>query len=353
MSMHNSSENDLPQLARMIASLLAGLFVLAALAGLVLFNIEGRAFDPAPYKQALAGGDFYKQFPNLLGELLAENINGNLPAFLQHLSANQWKDLVEELLPESQLQSMTEDTLDRFFAYVNGENQSPAISLIPLKKSLAGPAGLNAALTIIRSQPDCTILQIANVIASFGGELCNPPQEILGLLNPVIQAQLQAAAAAIPDDLAILPSADNVAVESLIKGLSVMRLMMLLSPLIALALLFCITLIAVRTWKGWLVWWGWPFMLTGLLGVPVGYGGAPLFRWVIERWLTKQITLTLPPEVAASIRAVVDATFREILKPVVWESLALFIIGLIMISIAGYLTSREKQKPVVSKIRFK
>ena len=95
-------------------------------------------------------------------------------------------------------------------------------------------------------------------------------------------------------------------------------------------------------------------MLTGLFGAPVGFIGAPFFRGMIELWLSsRHITLTLPREVAASIRAVVDATFREILKPAEWEGLALFIIGLIMLSISAYLTNREKKKLAILKIRSK
>ena len=157
--MHNKTRTADTVFARMIAGILTALFVGTSLLGLILFNIERQAFDPAAYKHALVSQDFYGKFASLLGDLLAGDISGNATAFPGYLSANQWKILIKAVLPEQQLRAMTEDTLNQFFAYLKGETDTPRISLLPLKKSLTSPAGLNAALAIIRSQPDCTIKQ--------------------------------------------------------------------------------------------------------------------------------------------------------------------------------------------------
>ena len=57
-------------LARAIAVLCAVFFILTALAALLLFNLEGRAFDPKIYEQALVDENFYQSFPFLLGQVL-------------------------------------------------------------------------------------------------------------------------------------------------------------------------------------------------------------------------------------------------------------------------------------------
>ena len=345
------NNNTVSVLARLLAAFLAACFVMTAVAGIILFNMDRRAFNPATYTKALASGDFYQQFPALLGDLLAKNISGNAPAFLQRISADQWKVLLEALLPGQQMRSMAEDTLNQVFAYMNGGKQPPDISLVPLKNSLAGPAGMNAILTIIQSQPDCTIDQIARMANTFGQELCNPPKGILDLIQPIIQIELRTAASAMPDSVSILNAAKNRSIESGIRDLRLIRLVMRFSPLLPIALLFVITIFAVRTFKAWLVWWGWPILLTGLFGFPIGLTGAPLLRWIMERWLTKRFTITLTPEISASLRTVVDAALRQILKPVVWESLALFIVGLIMVVFSAYLTIREKNKIAASEAK--
>ena len=349
--MHKTHNHDLTILARLIASLLVVFFIVTALVALVLFNLERRAFNPLAYKQALMSENIYQQFPFLVSDLLTRNVGAGSPAFLRHISADQWNQIVEALLPEQRVQAMAEDTLNQVFAYLNGGTLPPGISLVPLKNNLAGPAGLDAVLTIIQSQPDCTIQQIAKMVNAFGQELCNPPKAILNLLQPVIQIQLQNAASALPDNVSILQATKDASVQSDLKGLKAIRLMMRLSPLAPIALLLIITLLAVRTFKDWLIWWGWPLALAGLFGIPLGLTGAPVLRRILEHWLSKRITLIIPPEIATTIRAVVDATMREILKPVAWESLALFIIGLTMILFSFYLTIREKNKAAASEAK--
>ncbi len=348
--MNSTGTSAITIIARVVAVFLAVLFVITALASLILFNIERQAFNPAAYKRALTSSDFYQQFPLLLGDLVTKNLGNSAPAFMQRLTPVQWKNLVGTLLPEGQLQGMTEETINQILAYLNGETQAPKISLLPLKQSLAGPAGLNAALTIIRAQPDCTLQQIAAIIASLSaGELCNPPKALLDLFQPVIQTELQAAAAAIPDEVVIVPDANGPSQQAALRFLQLMRLVIRLSPLIPLALLFGITILAVRSFKGWLAWWGWPLMLTGLPGIFIGFSGAPLFRAGIERSLSKNLTISLPPEVVSSIRSLADAALREMLKPAGWESLAMFIIGLLMVIAAAILAYQEKKKIAASE----
>ena len=342
--MPDSSGDPLTLLMHAVAGLLAAAFVATTLIALVLFNVEQRAFDPAAYQRALVDQGFYRQFPTLLGDLLARDSIGGLPAFLGHLSAGQWKTLIDAVLPPEQLESMTEDALNQFFAYLNGETDAPRISLVPLKNALAGPPGLNAALTIIQAQPDCTIQEMLKILSSFGQELCNPPRQVLDLLHPIIQSQLQAAASVIPDNVSLLPSTRSAAAGPSLKALQALRLLMRLSPVVPIGLLLVVTLIAVRTFKGWMLWWGWPFFLAGLLGMPLGFAGAPLFRWIIEGWLSKRIALTFPLEITVSLRAVLDATLREILRPAAWESAALFLVGLVMIFISAYLSYRGQKK---------
>ena len=348
--MNPTRTNSLTIIARIVAVLLAALFVITALASLILFNIEQQAFNPGTYKKALTDSGFYQQFPLLLGDLVTKNLGESAPAFMRQLTAAQWKDFVETLLPEQKLQSMTEESISQVLAYLNGETQTPTISLLPLKQSLAGPEGLNAALTIIRAQPDCTLQEIAAIIASLNqGKLCNPPNAALDLFKPAIQTELQATAAAIPDQVAIVPGAHSPSQQAALEFLRLMRLIIRLSPLIPLALLLGITIFAVRSFKSWLAWWGWPLMLTGLPGMYIGFRGAPLFRAMVERSLAKNLAASMPTDVVSSIRSLADAALREMLRPAGWESLAMFIVGLLMVIGAAILAHSERRKVAASE----
>ncbi len=329
--------------AKIIAVLFTALFVTSALIALIVFNVERQAFNSGTYKRALVNENFYQQFPALMGNVLSKNLGNSAPPFAKQMSANDWKTLIENLLRPEQLQIMTEDAITQLFAYVNGETQTPYISFAPFKQSLASSNGLNAALTIIKSRPDCTLEQLARMLTSFGQELCNPPAQALELATPLIQAQLKAVAAAIPDKVALI-SMDAAAQQSSAQTLRVLRLIMRLSPLVPLALLLAITLLTVRTFRGWLNWWGWPLLLTGLPGAIIGFGGAPLFRTLIERAVSRQLPVDLPLEAVDTIRKVVDAALREMLRPAGWEGLFLFVAGTSMVLVAAYLTRREKEK---------
>ena len=54
-------------------------------------------------------------------------------------------------------------------------------------------------------------------------------------------------------------------------------------------------------------------------------------------------------KVMDTIRKVVDASLREMLKPAGWEGLFLFVAGTCMVLIAAYLNHREKEKVEASE----
>jgi hypothetical protein len=336
--------------SRILAFVLAVFFIPTAAAALVLFNVEQRAFNPATYKRALINENFYQKFPVLVSDLVTKNLGSAAPVFMQHLTAAQWRKMVTDLISEKQLQDMTEETVNQILAYINGETVLPQISLLSLKQSLAGPAGLNFVLTIIRSQPDCTFLELARILTTFGsGELCNPPKVLLDLVQPVIQSELLASAAAIPDELPLLADPNSPSLLSTLRLIRLARLVMRLAPLLPIGLLLVITILVVRTLKNWLIWWGWSLVLAGLPAIGVGFFGAPFIRSLGENLLFKNLAAALPPEILNSIRSIVDASLREVLKAAGWEAGALSGIGLVMVLGGVILAKRERSRIAASE----
>src|SRR5271157_845609 len=327
--------------AKIIAILCVILFIAATLAALFLYNLEQRAFNPNTYKEALVNENFYESLPSLLGQELAKDSSESNTPFVKQLTSENWATIIQTLLPPEQLQTMTEEAVTQIFAYLNNETSNPRISLLLLKQRLAGPAGMDAAIGLIHAQPNCTAKQDAQMISTLGPVLCNPPQDVLNWAKPILQTQLNLIAANIPDQISILGT--NVQ-SPRVRNLRVVRLIMQLSPLLPLAFLFAVTIFAVRTFKGWLTWWGWPFLTAGVIGAIAGFSGAPLFRLALENYISTRTRLTIPPELADAVRAVIDEVLKEIFQPAGWQALILAGIGLLLLIIAIIISRVEKHR---------
>ncbi|HUF00288.1 MAG TPA: hypothetical protein VMN99_13605, partial [Anaerolineales bacterium] len=183
-------------LGQALAAICAILFVVSAVLVLLLFNIEAKAFSSATYKQAFEDQRLYERMPTMLGTVLTTYIaeNGSAVPFLQILAVEDWQNNITLLLPPEELKAMANHALDATFDYLNGNTDSAVISLLPVKAHLAGEAGLQLVLQILRRQPACTAEQLTQMaLGFFGGQiaLCNPPEQAIGLMMPFLQNQLQ------------------------------------------------------------------------------------------------------------------------------------------------------------------
>ena len=330
-------------LAKIIAIVCVILFIVTALAALLLYNLEQRAFNPDTYKEALVNENFYQSLPSLLGQILAKDFSGSNTPFVKQLTSENWTTIIQTLLPPEQLRTMSEEAITQIFAYLNNETSDPHISLLPLKQRLAGPAGMGAAINLIHAQPNCTAEQLTQLITSFGQVLCNPPQDVLNLGKPILQTQLNLIAANIPDQISMMGA--NVQ-SPRVRNLRAVRLVMQLSPLLPLAFLFVVTIFAVRTFKGWMVWWGWPLFFAGVIGAVSGFNGAPLFRLTLENYISTRTQLTVPPELAGAAQAVMDEVLKEIFRPAGWQALILAGMGLLLLIIAIIVSRVEKNQRI-------
>ena len=339
--MKRFASNILSAIAKITAVLCAIFFIATALAGLFLFNTERIAFNPNPYKTALANENFYQRLPSMLGEVLARDASESNMPFARQLTSQNWTTIVQTLLSPEQLHSMTEEAITEIFAYLNNETSDPQVSLLPLKQRLSGPAGLDAAINLIHAQPDCTAEQLVQLTASFGQVLCNPPQDALNLAKPILQSQLNVIANQIPDQISLM-GADSQSLR--LRNLRFVRFIMQLSPLIPLAFLFGITIFAVRTFKGWLAWWGWPFLIAGVIGAISGFSSAPLLRTAIENYILRRTQLTIPSELTDVVRTMMDDMLRKIFQPAGRQALILTGIGLGMLIITFLISQTEKNR---------
>lgn len=326
-----------------IAILFAILFVVTAVTALLLFNFERRAFTAETYQQAFARGDFYNKILALMAQaIVSSSETSELPPVMKSMGAEAWENFFRELLPEDTLKSLGDDALTSTFAYLNMEADSAKVSLAPLKTAMTSEAGTQAALSLIEALPACTVEQIAqitlNLFSSGEIQLCNPPDELTPLLVPIVQGQLQLAAAIIPDELTLIQApAEN----DPRQRLQTLRLFLRLSPILPIGFLLALTVLCVRSLNDWLDWWGIPLLITGLLASIMGLLGAPIVGRLIVLLLSKRLPDYLPAYLSDFTGDLASAMVQALLTPVLWQGVVLFLLGLIMAG-AGWALKRRR-----------
>ncbi|MBN2117520.1 MAG: hypothetical protein JW730_13165 [Anaerolineales bacterium] len=331
------------------AATCAVLFVISSVLVLLLFNIERKAFSSETYQQAFENQGLYQRMPAILGTTLTTYIaeNGSAVPFLQVLTAEDWQNSITLLIPPEELKQMGNHALDATFDYLNGRTNSATISLLPVKAHLAGEAGLQIVLQILRRQPACTTEQLTQMaLGLFGGQvvLCNPPEEALGLMMPFVQTQLQSMVAVFPNEVTLIPGTASDTPDDPRLKLNAVRSAIKLTPLIPAILLFGIAVFAVRSLVDWLTWWGWSFMFAGGASVLVGLFGSPLVGGILGFVIQNQGARLIPPILASSIAETAGAVAGEMLTPVVIQGFIPGLIGLGMVIAATLQARSEKSR---------
>ncbi|RPI33660.1 MAG: hypothetical protein EHM70_05315 [Chloroflexota bacterium] len=346
--------------SRLVAILIAILFVAAVSAALLAVNLERQLSNPETYKQALVEQDLYARLPAILAEQVSANGQANpagLPVILQSLTQADWETIFARLTTPEGRQVEIESVVDRFFAYLNtSEPQLNArISLSELKTRLASEEGLAAFIEILQRQPACTdeqMLQIATTVLT-GGDLnaipvCNPPPELLTQVTPLIQAQLvNVAANVIPGEIDLAqaiqgrqssPAEDPAANFRLSYQRA--RLYAGLTLLAPIFLILLVTVFAVRSFKGLLLWWGIPILAAGLAGILLALSVVPLLSWIDAHYLAALRPADLSPAWTPVISDFLVFLSRRLAVSITLQAGVLFLIG-ILIALVGFLVPRR------------
>lgn len=358
-------------LAKIIACIFAVLFVIVTLAALLLFNTERYLLNSDVYKRALARQNVYERFPTLIAEQLtyqmkraesgiegegggSEDEGGGLPKQIKYLTQEDYEVILRDLVSPDWLQTQTESALDQTFAFIGSEALTATIkiSLVEVKARIGGEAGVNAALRVIRSWPPCTPFQLitwAGVTSSTELEdmpTCRPPDETLEAFTPLIKRTLSQQAAKMPNEAdltrtfkgkgedespSVSQSGSGDRPPNVRVFLKFARPLMRLSPLLSIALLLLVTLFGVRSFKGWLRWWGIPFLVVGvILGLPT-VAAWVMLNPIISNFMADKIPAMMAPSLFQVGVDVGRDILRQAIQWIAIESVLIGLIGLVML----------------------
>jgi hypothetical protein len=197
------------------------------------------------------------------------------PEFFKVLSIDQWGSILRTLLPADWLQRQVESVLQQTFTLLDTPGAALAITIDmrDFKTRLTGPAGTDAMMQIIQSLPPCKADYFPDPSDPASMLECKPPDEMIAVIQPGITTALGEAAKTIPDQLDLLESvrasgALNLEQAGLPIGprqiLQIGRVIVRLSPILCIGILILVTLLVVRSWRGFLRWWGIPILAAGI-----------------------------------------------------------------------------------------
>lgn len=359
-------EGYFTRLLKILAWTCAVLFVFTTGIALLTFNVEWRLFNPELYLRAFESQNLYERIPALAAETLVSTAaydpcaerptdcdkQGGLPGYLKLISAEDWQSIIGAVVSPDMLKSLTEDAFTSTFAYLNGETESAVITMTDFKAHLNGPSGFDAVMRLLHSQPACTFQDILDMgTGDLSGTkhliLCNPPEEMLLVVEPLVRAELQFLAASIPDTVTVIPAGAE-GMQNPITTLRVARSIMRFSPILPIGLLFLISVFAVRSLKSWLHWWGIPLLVSGLLGLIFAVAVHPIFLWAFRAYLEPSFSPAIPQSLVDASRDLMNAVLSGVAAPIAFQSILLVLIGGTMVAVAKYKTKGIPQ-PVAEK----
>jgi hypothetical protein len=205
----------------------------------------------------------------------AASHGGEAPEFFRNLSIDQWSSVLRALLPPEWLKTQTESVLTQLFHIINtpGAPLSIYVSMAEFKHNLAGPAGVDAIIEIIKTLPQCEPGVTPNLTDASQMLTCRPPDDVLEQSKPQIEQSLADVAADISDPLDILKNLResgtlNPDLSRWPVGprqlLQIGRWVVRLSPILCIGILVIVALLVIRSWKGLLRWWGFPIIMAGI-----------------------------------------------------------------------------------------
>jgi len=347
--------------SKVIALLILVLFCISLPVSLLVFNFDSYLLSPKPYIQAMQDEALAAQLPELVAAQLSYSMsytpcledpanceNGleepagsdtGMPSYLRQLSEQQWKTVLATLLDADWLQSQAEQLLRAFFANLEpGATRVPiVISLQPMKDRLAGPQGIALIDELLASQPACTPAQLLELATMDLSQpdlarllACQPPADVMALVQPELQNALQQAAQQIPatihvDILESLFSGSTGGTGDLpfVRARATMRL----SPLVPLTLLLLAGLFAVRSVREAGLWIGLPLALSAASTAGVAWFAPGVVERVIESFITPALPGALSPGTNAFLLQMVLRVGQLMAERIAFQAVLLAIGG--------------------------
>jgi hypothetical protein len=253
-------------------------------------------------------------------------------SIFRNLSADEWGTMALQLLPPEITRALTDDVVAQTMAYLSGDRESVVLNLTVLKAHLQSPQGVDAVYAMLKTQPDCTLEQLsAMVLNQQALTLCNPPETFLLVnLRPVVEAEIRSVMLLIPEQVTLISAGPN-RLQTL-RNLNALRFFMRWSPLLPVMCLLIITILAVRSLKSWLAWWGTSLLSAGLTSMFLSALSGPLAALTFQVFIAPFIPGAFPADIVDVFKGLTAVIVRHALQPVLLWAGIMVLLGTAMLT---------------------
>lgn len=317
---------------RLLAGLLAFLFVITAVLALFVVNLAQIVTDRGTMKEALDLGPLVVETgPLLLVEAIQEEAGARGVA-VADIDTAALQDAAREIAPPEWTDAQIDTAVDALFNYLETGNMDEAtleIDVSPIVERLRGEAGRRAIRAVLQGLPACTGSQANFDLAMEKLEIpaCLPPGSSVEEATQIVQEAVDDALDENPDLLneagrvqfevfeeAQRTGAGQAQLEQFQRTFMRVKQWGWLLWLLPLGLLLLITLLAVRSVRDWGHWWGWPLAVTAVVALLLAFG-IPAIMTLLLR-----MAPIAPPEIG-SFTLPTEQMARRLLQPLVslWQ----------------------------------
>ncbi len=338
-----SSQRGAGTLPRVLAILVALALIISLPLALLAHSVASLLRSPETLTQLtqehiIDSGALHLFLIDQIEALAPVRVEGiSVAAALGEMDRAERLELAMLVLPRPWLEDLVAGFVEAFYLWLEGDQPAPQVmvDLEPVRGSLVGHADQIAEKVVV-SWPPCTLGQTQQWQAAFLGTapppdtLCQPPEPARGFIIRAVAAGLLAMAEEIPPQMslgnAFTEGADLARLARARRLLALGRALALFAWLVPLGLLGLLVLLVVRSWPALGRWWGVSLFFGGLLTF------APLALFLL---LGEDLTRDLAgpgasPTLALALRGFVDGLLRAVLSPLLWQSAALTLGGLVM-----------------------
>ncbi|MGD2163433.1 MAG: hypothetical protein PVI81_04560 [Anaerolineales bacterium] len=365
--------------SKAIAVFFGILFIFSVLLGVFLYQIEFVLLQPEPYVEAIQEGNLPERLTAIASHELAVRLErdpctltidlcsqlGGPPAYLAQLSQQEWKQILDLLITPEWISEQAEEVVRGLFQWLEpgGPSSAIVVDLQPIKGRMGGETGAQVITLMLTSLPPCSqdqIAQLSELLLSGGNVnqllVCSPPPEIIRMTLPILNQQMSAGVAEIPDQVSVdlsrigaaTDSGEQLAIHTIRRSLSQG---LLVSTVLAAVSILMLVVFAVRSLKDLFVWIGWPLLSTGIIALMISLGVRASSGLIFSTFVGFTEVPMFQPETLDFVRELVRAVIGNLLRGSVFLSAGLAISGGCLLIISRLLPGRAGSTSISQRPR--